>query len=90
MFGSFLSFSSLICSKIFARALTYKMFFFYIKNNFSLTLNLSSFILCAGVSEEGHHEHRRILPLRQGRRLVQARTDQVQAVQMGQALQMSR
>lgn len=42
----------------------------------------------SGLPEERHHQHRRVVPLRARERLVQARQEQVQALEMGQAVQM--
>jgi hypothetical protein len=45
----------------------------------------------AGLPGQGHQQHRGVEPLHEDRQLVQARPQEVQvALQMGQALQMSR
>jgi len=49
----------------------------------------SSSLSSSGLPQERHHQHRGVVALRQGQRMVQTRQDQMQALPLGQALQMS-
>lgn len=57
-----------------------------------IVVHISIHIIFAfsGLPEKRHHQHRRVVALCKGERMVQARKNQMQIVTLGQAVQMSR